>query len=79
VALDHLAVVLEHRCERRKEIKIQIEEYRKIIGGSGLDFEKAMHYNELMENEKENLAKIDESIKDIKKKMLELKKFKTTA
>jgi len=73
-ALGDLESLLDQLSERRKEIKIQIEEYRKIIGGSGLDFEKAMRYNELMEIEKESLAKIDESIAEIKKKMRELKR-----
>lgn len=73
-ALEDLDLMLNQRAERRKEVKNQIEEYRKILGGSGLDFEKAIRYNELMETEKESLAKIDENIAEIKKKMLLLKK-----
>jgi hypothetical protein len=73
-ALGDLESLLDQLSERRKEIKNQIEEYRKIIGGSALDFEKAMRYNELMDNEKGSLAKIDESINDIKKKMREFRK-----
>jgi len=75
-ALSDLESVLLQRSERRKEIKTQIEEYRKIIGGSGLDFEKAMRFGELMETEKETLAKIDESIAEINKKIQDLKKSK---
>ena len=75
-ALDDLEAILEQQSERRKEIKSQIEEYRKIMGGSGLDFEKAMRYGELMETEKQTLAKIDESIAEIKKKIQDLKKSK---
>lgn len=75
-ALDDLGALLERLSERRKEIKAQMEEYRKVIGGSGLDFEKAMRYHELMETEKGSLAKIDESIDEIKKKILLLKKAK---
>ncbi len=73
-ALDDLEQMLNQRMERRKEIKHQIEEYRKIIGGSGLDFEKAIRYNELIETEKEALAKIDENIVEVKKKIAALKK-----
>jgi len=73
-ALGDLENLLEQLSERRKEIKSQIEDYRKVIGGSALDFEQAMRYNELMEHEKESLARIDDSINDIKKKMRELKK-----
>jgi DNA repair exonuclease SbcCD ATPase subunit len=72
-ALNDLERMLTQLADRRKEIKLQIEEYRKIIGGSGLDFEKAMRYNELMEAEKERLAKIDENMAEIKKKMRLLK------
>ena len=74
-ALEDLEAILEQRNERRKEIKSQIEDYRKIMGGSGLDFEKAMRYGELMEDEKQTLAKIDESIAEIKKKIQDLKKI----
>lgn len=70
-AFDDLESLLDQRVKRRKEIKSQIEEYRKIIGGSGLDFEKAIRYNELIETEKESLAKIDENISEIKKKIHE--------
>lgn len=73
-AFEDLESLLDQRVKRRKEIKGQIEEYRKIIGGSGLDFEKAMRYNELIETEKESLAKIDENISEIKKKIHELYK-----
>lgn len=73
-AIDNLKSVLEQRKSRRNEIKTQIEEYRKIIGGSGLDFEKAIRYNELIASEKERLAKADEGITEIEKKIRELKK-----
>lgn len=77
-ALDDLETVLNNQMERRKEIKAQIEEYRKISGGSGLDFEKAMRYGELMETEKQSLAKIDDNIAEINKKMRALKKTTKT-
>lgn len=73
-ALDNLRNILEGRKSRRNEIKVQIEEYRKIIGGSGLDFEKAIRYNELLASEKERLAKFDEGITEIENKIRELKK-----
>ncbi len=71
--LDSLNSVLEQRKERRKEIKAQVEEYRKISGGSGLDFEKAIRMQELMQAEKERLAKLDEGIKEIETKIRNLK------
>lgn len=72
LALEELEKALAERIHRRKEIKSQIEEYRKVIGGSGLDIEKAMRYNELMQHEKLALEKMDESIKEIKRKIKNL-------
>ena len=45
-ALEQLKEVLEERKLRRQEIKNQLESYRKLLGGSGFDFEKAMMYRE---------------------------------
>lgn len=72
-ALDNLKEILRQRKERRQEIKVQIEDYRKIVGGSSLDFEKAIEYGELMAQEKERLEKMDESIKEIEDKINHLK------
>ncbi|MCH9627436.1 MAG: hypothetical protein S4CHLAM2_10760 [Chlamydiales bacterium] len=66
---DGLKGVLEQRKERRKAVKAQIEEYRKTSSGSGLDFEKAMRVQELMQEEKERLAKLDEGIDEIEAKI----------
>ncbi len=71
--LENLKSILSQRKERRKEVKAQIEEYRKICGGSGLDFEKAMRTQELMNNEKELLSKLDEGIAEIETKISGLK------
>ncbi len=49
IALDKLNAALEERKERRQEIKNQLESYRKHLGGSGFDFEKAMMYREMIE------------------------------
>ncbi len=72
-ALGDMEGLLQQLSERRKEVKTQLEEYRKVMGGSGLDFEKAMRFGELMEVEKESLNKLDESIGEIKKKMKDFK------
>ncbi len=71
--LENLNQVLIQRKTRRKDLKIQIEEYRKIMGGSGFDFEKAMYYDSLIQMEKEKLAAMDASIKDLEGKIIELK------
>lgn len=72
--LEGLQEALAERKRRRAEIKAQIEEYRKILGGSHLDFQKAIEYNELMAQEKERLEKMDEGIREIELKVKELRR-----
>ncbi len=73
VVLDQLRDILNQRKQRRHEIKAQLEEYRKILGGSTLDFEKAIEYNELVTAGKERLEKIDEGIQEIEQKIRALR------
>lgn len=70
--LENLKLVLQQKKERRQEIKTQLEIYRKALGGSNLDFEKAMHYQELAEQEKERLDKATLGIEEIEQKIREL-------
>lgn len=70
--LENLRLVLQQRKERRQEIKVQLEIYRKALGGSSLDFEKAIHYQELVEQEKERLDKANAAIEEIEQKIAEL-------
>lgn len=67
--LEQLHIVLFEKKNRRKELKEQLEQYRKLLGGSGLDFEKTIMYRDLMETDKSVLEKINSSIIDIKKKI----------
>jgi hypothetical protein len=71
-SLQQLREVLATRNERRSEIKDQLEVYRKEVGSSGLDFEKAMAINEQINIEKERLEKIDSGIEEIEEKIEEL-------
>jgi len=71
-SLKELKGLLQERKERRQEIKTNLEEYRKAIGGSGLDFEKAMLYRDLMEEEKIRLDKANDAISEIEDKIAEL-------
>lgn len=70
--LDQLKEVLEERKARRLEIKNQLESFRKLLGGSGFDFEKAMMYREMIEAEKATLEKINASIEEIEEKIEEI-------
>ena len=71
-SLEQLKELLSERKERRLEIKNQLESYRKALGGSGFDFEKAMMYREMIETEKASLDKINASIEEIEDKIDEI-------
>lgn len=71
-SLEKLRTILDQRKERRQEIKAQLEEYRKALGGSGFDFEKAMMYRELIDLEKDRLEKANSSIEEIEEKISEI-------
>ena len=73
-SIDSLEAFLRERLDQRREIKVQLEDYRKALGGSALDFEKAMEMGELAENEKERLAKCDHAISEVEQKIEQLKK-----
>ncbi len=73
-SIDTLEQFLEERHEQKREIKEQLEEYRKVMGGSALDFEKAIEMSELVEQEKERLAKCDHAIDEVEQKIQQLKK-----
>lgn len=70
--LENLRLVLEQKKERRQEIRETLEGYRKLLGGSSLDFEKAMHIRELIDQEKERLEKANLGIQEIEDKIASL-------
>lgn len=67
--LQDLKELLKERKERRQEIKNQLETYRKLLGGSSLDFEKAMFYRELIETEKGALEKMQALVEELEEKI----------
>lgn len=71
-ALENLRAVLQQKKQRRQEIKEQLETYRKALGGSSLDFEKAIQMGELVELEKERLDKANAGIAEIEEKIAHL-------
>jgi len=73
-ALTQLTTVLNQRKERRQEIKNQLEVLRKSNRSSGFDFEQAMKNNELINEEKERLQKMDIGVKEIEQLISDLKK-----
>ena len=71
-SLEQFESILNEYKERRSEIKGQLESYRKALGGSGFDFEKAMMYRELIEAEKISLDKVNAAIEEIEEKIAEI-------
>ncbi|MCC6127785.1 MAG: hypothetical protein IT584_01090 [Chlamydiae bacterium] len=70
--LENLRTVLQQKKQRRQEIKDQVESYRKALGSSGHDIEKAMLYREQADQEKDLLAKANASIVEIERKIAEI-------
>jgi DNA repair exonuclease SbcCD ATPase subunit len=71
-SLQHLEQMLEEWKEQKQEIRSQLETYRKALAGSGFDFEKAMRYRGLMDEEKVRLDKANHAIEEIETKIEEL-------
>lgn len=71
-ALEQLKAALHERKQQRQEIRELLENYRKALGGSGLDFGKAMAYSEFVEIEKERLEKANAAIQEIEEKISDL-------
>lgn len=70
--LQQLRSMGEERRAKRQEIKGQLEQYRKALGSSGFDFEKAMLFREMIEAEKASLDKVNASIQEIEAKIAQL-------
>ena len=71
-SLQHLKQMLEEWKVQKQEIRLQIETYRKALAGSGFDFDKAMRYRTLMDEERIRLDKVNHAIEDIEAKIEEL-------
>ena len=69
--LDELENLLEEREELLNQVKQQVEDYRKEMGGSSLDFEKAMTYRELYDSAKIHLDKEVEAVDQLEEKIAE--------
>ncbi|MGK5595144.1 MAG: hypothetical protein ACSNEK_07290 [Parachlamydiaceae bacterium] len=72
LALEQLKELLKQRKERRQQIKDQVELLRKSKGASGFDFEKAMQFNEELNQEKERLEQANGAVKEIENKIKDL-------
>lgn len=71
--LQNLNEVLVSRKKRRKEIKQKVEEIRKTKGATGLDFEQALHLDDLLQQEKNALDALNEKIKEIEAQIAQVR------
>jgi len=67
-----LRTLLSERHKERSKLKEALEKHRKIIGGSGLNLEQSMLYQELISNEKIRLDAIEMMIEEIEEKLFDL-------
>lgn len=67
--LENLRLVLQQKKERRQEIKEMLEGFRKQLGASNLDFERAIYLREVIDQEKERLEKANLGIQEIEGKI----------
>ncbi len=70
--LENYRLVLQQKKDRRQEIKELVDSYRKTLGASNLDFEKAFQLRELLDLEKERLDKANAAIEEIEQKITKL-------
>ncbi len=68
-ALEQLKELLVEKREYRQEVKERIEQYRKLLGASGLSFEKSLDYSARLSEEKESYEKAQESVQEIEQKI----------
>lgn len=71
-SLQDLKTLLEEWRRQKQETRTQLDNYRKALSKSGYDFEKAMLYRQLQDEEKARLAKINHTIEDIEEKIYKL-------
>lgn len=65
--------ILKKETIRRNSIKEQMEKYRKACGGSGLDFEQSLYYNDLFNKEKNRLEKLAYNLTKLEMAIAKLK------
>ena len=70
ISKDELEHLYEERAAHLEVIKSQMEEYRKEMGGSNLDFEKAMTYRELYDSAKIHFDSEMEALEHLEEKLI---------
>lgn len=67
--LEKLEEALQNRLSEREAVKKSLEKLRKEVGGSGLDFEKAMECRSRIDEFKSRLQKLTQAVDNLKKKI----------
>ena len=67
-----LHVLLSERHKEKRKLKEALEVHRKVIGGSGLNFEESLQYQELLREEKIRLDTIETMVEEIEEKLFDL-------
>lgn len=71
--LSVLYAIRQEKMQLLEQITEQHEKYRKCAVSSGLNFEKAIYYQEQIAKEKERLDTAEEALEDVEKRIQELK------
>jgi hypothetical protein len=69
VGLEAWSSLLEEFLQLKEHTKKMVEATRKLLGGSGFDFETAMVYRDLIETQKRSLEKQEISIEELQEKI----------
>lgn len=64
-AIGKLKDLLKEKKANRQQIKTQIDTWRKESGSSGMDFAAALQYNDMIQNEKQRLERLELGIDEI--------------
>ena len=70
--INQLLIVFEQKKKRRQALKNHLDNLKKQLAGSGLCFEKAMMYRDLIDEEKQRLQALDKSIHELEEKIANL-------
>lgn len=70
--LINMRQVLAQRQERRSELKAKLEHDKKLLGSSGLDFDRAMQYSSIVEEDRRAIEELDAGILDLKRQIQQL-------
>lgn len=69
-----LHVLLDERHKTRRKLKETIDEHRKLVGGSSLNLEESLRYQELIKEERMRLDFMETTIEEIEEKLFDIER-----